>query len=366
MRLHPTRPARWAVMLTTLALAASSMAVAARSDDAAPAMVVEVSGPESGAVVTDNEVALSVTPVGYELNGHAGTPAVDGEGHYHVMLDGGLINVFTTHDAVVSLQNVAPGPHTLMVVPAMNDHMPVSEGAAAIDFEYQPTEALPEITATETSGAAPTITIESPAAGETVSGDVTFSVSTTDLELSDALLGKPNVDGYGHWHLFVDAVEGMGTMMGMSGSDTITVSTDALSPGTHTFFAVLVDNLHAPFDPPIATMVEVEVAAEGDDGQASASADEAIAISLTEFALAPNELTLTAGTYTFEGVNDGTVPHALAIEGEGVSAQTPSASYGPGESESFSVDLAPGTYEIFCPIPGHKQAGMVGTITVTG
>ncbi len=255
------RPARGALILASLTLTMSSVAVVAQSDDAEmPAMAVEVAGLASGDTVTANRIDLTVQPVGYELSGNAGTPPVDGQGHYHVMLDGGLINMFTSADASLSLQNVAPGPHTVMVVPAMNNHMPVKDGAAAIDFDYQPAEPLPEIVAGE-AGATPTISIVSPAPGEAVSGEFDLVVGTTDFTLSDDLLGRPNVDGYGHWHVFVDAAEGMGTMMGMSGSDTITVSSAALSPGTHTFIAVLVDNLHAPFDPPIATMLEVEVAA---------------------------------------------------------------------------------------------------------
>jgi len=189
-----------------------------------------------------------------------------------------------------------------------------------------------------------------------------MTISTTGFELSEALLGKPNVDGVGHWHVFVDAVEGMGTMMGMAGTDTFTVSTDALAPGQHTFFAVLVDNLHAPFDPPIATAVELDVAAA--DGTAAASGETAT-ISLTEFALDPSELALEAGTFTFEGLNDGSVPHGLVLEGEGVRGATPDTAYAPGSGQSFTVDLTPGTYEIYCPVPGHRDAGMSGTVNVS-
>ena len=35
-------------------------------------------------------------------------------GHYHVLLDGSLINMFCTPTAVVPLQNVKPGMHTLL------------------------------------------------------------------------------------------------------------------------------------------------------------------------------------------------------------------------------------------------------------
>jgi plastocyanin len=36
-----------------------------------------------------------------------------------------------------------------------------------------------------------------------------------------------------------------------------------------------------------------------------------------------------------------------------------------GKSDELKVDLKPGKYTIFCDIPGHREAGMEGTITVT-
>ncbi|HKZ91084.1 MAG TPA: plastocyanin/azurin family copper-binding protein [Candidatus Limnocylindrales bacterium] len=364
MSLIPFRPARGAIVIASLALALSVIPVYAQSDvSAPPAMAVEVSGLSSGDVVTGNRIDFTVQPIGYQLSNTAGTPPVEGKGHYHVILDGGLINMFTTPDASVSLQNVAPGPHDLMVVPATNDHMEVMDGAAAIDFDYQPAEQLPEITAGEEAAAPPTVTIVSPAPGESVSGEFDLVISTTDYTLSEELLGKPNVAGYGHWHVFVDAAEGMGTMAGMSGTDTFTVDSSALTPGPHTLIAVLTDNLHAPLDPPVMAIVEVEVAG----GAAEAvTAGETIAVSLQEWGLEPSELTLVPGTYTFEATNDGTIPHGFALAGEGVTAATPDATYAVGQSQTFSVELAAGTYEIFCPVPGHKEAGMVANITVGG
>lgn len=358
-----TRPARAGLALAVLALvAAAAPAVAQTDDDAAPTMAVEVSGLSAGETVSGNTIDLTVQPVGYELSNTAGTAPVEGKGHYHVILDGGLINMFATPEASVSLQNVAPGPHTLMVVPAMNDHMEAMDGAAAIEFDYQPTEPLPEISAPEVDGSSPAVELVAPATGTEVSGPVEFTITASGFTLSEALLGKPNVPGFGHWHLFVDAAEGMDTMAGMSGTDTLVYDTSGLTPGPHTFIAVLTDNLHAPLDPMTMATVELEVVAADD----AAASGEVVAVSLFEWGLGPAELTLTPGTYTFEGVNDGTIQHALALEGEGISAATPDAAYDPGVTQSFTVELAPGTYELFCPIPGHKEAGMVATITVSG
>jgi len=268
-------------------------------------------------------------------------------------------------DAAISLQNVASGEHELLVVPATNTHAPLTDGATKIAFDYQPDSPLAEITAAaDAANLEPAISIVSPAAGETISGAFEMVVETTDFTLSDDLLGKPNVDGFGHWHVFFDEV-GMPNLGGMSGSDTMMVMADGLEPGTHTLFAVLVDNLHAPFDPPIVTKVEVEVA---DDGSTAAAGGGTIDVSLQEWKLEfePAELTLEPGTYTFNATNDGTVNHALQLTSGLTSAGTPDTSYAAGETESFTADLAPGTYEIFCPVVGHKAAGMVATITVTG
>jgi hypothetical protein len=52
---------------------------------------------------------------------------------------------------------------------------------------------------------------------------------------------------------------GMATMLGMSGTDMFQASTKGLSPGPHTFFALLVDNQHAPLNPPIVAQIQLVV-----------------------------------------------------------------------------------------------------------
>ena len=57
------------------------------------------------------------------------------------------------------------------------------------------------------------------------------------------------------------------------------------------------------------------------------------------------------------------IPHAIAVEGNGVDKDGATAQ--PGGSSKVTVTLKPGTYEFYCPIPGHKAAGMEGTLTVS-
>src|SRR6516165_8941827 len=88
-------------------------------------MHVTITSPMTGMKVTGNSVTAHVRVSGYkDTCALAGRPLMGGmeataTGHYHVLLDGALINMFCTPTAVVSLQNVKPGMHTLTVVPAL-------------------------------------------------------------------------------------------------------------------------------------------------------------------------------------------------------------------------------------------------------
>ena len=224
---------------------------------------VAVSGVASGATVTDNAVTINVVPTGYTFScAEAGKPNLPTIGHYHVELDHALVNMYCTPSATISLQNVDPGMHTLTVIPATDSHDELTAAAVSVDFTYQPTNPLPPISALANPGT-PTIQIISPAPGTTVSGDFTIKVVITNFTASAALFGKPNLAGYGHWHLNVDSTTagmmGMATMLGMSGSDTFQGSTEGLSPGPHTFFAQLVDDQHAPLNPPVLAPIQLVV-----------------------------------------------------------------------------------------------------------
>ena len=73
--------------------------------------------------------------------------------------------------------------------------------------------------------------------------------------------------------------------------------------------------------------------------------------------------TAEAGEDTIEFNNPSAVPHNVAIEDSSgkVIAETETIS----ESETTTTaDLEPGTYTFFCSIPGHREAGMEGTLTV--
>jgi plastocyanin len=73
--------------------------------------------------------------------------------------------------------------------------------------------------------------------------------------------------------------------------------------------------------------------------------------------------TAEAGEDTIEFDNPSAVPHNVAIEDS--AGKTIAETETITESEaSTTVKLEPGTYTFFCSIPGHREAGMEGTLTV--
>jgi uncharacterized cupredoxin-like copper-binding protein len=71
----------------------------------------------------------------------------------------------------------------------------------------------------------------------------------------------------------------------------------------------------------------------------------------------------TAGPVTIELTNDASVPHDVRIEspdGEDVGGTEEIT----GDTTTAEVELEPGDYTFYCSVPGHREAGMEGTLTV--
>jgi uncharacterized cupredoxin-like copper-binding protein len=76
-----------------------------------------------------------------------------------------------------------------------------------------------------------------------------------------------------------------------------------------------------------------------------------------------SDLTAKAGKVTITMDNPSSLPHAIAVEGKGVDMD--GETVGKGGTSTVTVDLKPGKYEFYCPVDGHKDAGMEGDLTVS-
>jgi plastocyanin len=72
-------------------------------------------------------------------------------------------------------------------------------------------------------------------------------------------------------------------------------------------------------------------------------------------------LSAKPGKVTITMDNPSSTPHAVEVEGKGVEEETKTLTKGTAD---VTVDLKAGKYEFYCPVDGHRQAGMEGTLTV--
>lgn len=84
-------------------------------------------------------------------------------------------------------------------------------------------------------------------------------------------------------------------------------------------------------------------------------------VTATEFEFDPSALSASAGAdVTIRLTNGGIVEHDFVIDDLGVMVHA-----AVGETQEGTIRaVAAGTYDFYCSIPGHKEAGMVGTLEV--
>ena len=93
---------------------------------------------------------------------------------------------------------------------------------------------------------------------------------------------------------------------------------------------------------------------------AAAAAGPMLEVTGTEYAFAPAPAKASAGQTTIRFVNKGLVEHDITIDALKVKIVAQA-----GKTAEASAALKAGTYETYCSIPGHKESGMKGKLTVS-
>lgn len=103
---------------------------------------------------------------------------------------------------------------------------------------------------------------------------------------------------------------------------------------------------------------------EGAAEEGDTAGEGGIDVSLEEFTInMPAQI--QSGSVTFNVTNNGSEEHNFEIEGSGIeSVFDPNLQ--PGETRAMTVDLPPGTYEVYCPVADHADQGMRLQLEVTG
>jgi hypothetical protein len=91
-----------------------------------------------------------------------------------------------------------------------------------------------------------------------------------------------------------------------------------------------------------------------------------VSAELSEWTIRLSHPSVPAGRVSFTARNTGSIPHAFEVEGAGIEQETPLIQ--PGQQATLTLDLRPGTYEIYCPVgrDSHKKLGMETHLKVIG
>ena len=108
---------------------------------------------------------------------------------------------------------------------------------------------------------------------------------------------------------------------------------------------------------------EGEESEEKEEVHASGGTTLQLQASETALEYDTTQLSAKAGKVTIDFKNPSAIPHNVVIEDEGGKELAGFEPVAEAE-ESESAELEPGTYTFYCSVPGHREAGMEGTLTV--
>src|SRR3989442_12664494 len=91
-----------------------------------------------------------------------------------------------------------------------------------------------------------------------------------------------------------------------------------------------------------------------------------VSVRLSEWKVELSQQTIAAGAVRFAVTNAGSIPHGFEVEGQGLEKEIETIQ--PGASDTLSLTLKPGTYEVYCPVgaDSHKKLGMETHLRVIG
>ena len=123
-------------------------------------------------------------------------------------------------------------------------------------------------------------------------------------------------------------------------------------------------SMHAMPSPTVAGLLVAALTLVGTSAHRAAVDPQVVTATLSEWKIELSQRTVTAGSVAFTVTNNGTIPHAFEVEGQGIERETDVIQ--PGARATLRLSLKPGSYEVYCPVGGdsHKHLGMTTRLRV--
>jgi uncharacterized cupredoxin-like copper-binding protein len=126
----------------------------------------------------------------------------------------------------------------------------------------------------------------------------------------------------------------------------------------------------------LVLVLPLVLAACGSSGSAADDASTTISLNMQDFQFEPSRITVPGGKeITLHLSNTGAMEHNLTLMVKPAEAPfdgpdtaniyfQKSLKSGESATVTFTAPAAPGEYQLVCSVPGHIEAGMVGTMVV--
>jgi uncharacterized cupredoxin-like copper-binding protein len=213
------------------------------------------------------------------------------------------------------------------------------------------------------------------------SGTVDLNVSAVDIAYEETELEGPadtdftitvTNNGAADHDFVIEDTDFRTEILGAGETQTITVN---LPAGEYTYYCSVPGHRQAGMEGTLIisegggmTVVPAEEDAGSDEAAGDGGADEAagepveLQVTAIDIDFVESELEAPAGTdFTITLTNNGAIQHDFVIEGTDFRTSLLNG----GQTETITVNLPAGEYVYYCSVPGHRQAGMEGILTIT-
>ena len=100
-------------------------------------------------------------------------------------------------------------------------------------------------------------------------------------------------------------------------------------------------------------------------GSAATAPSNATAVIVKDFKIEPADIKVQGKMVSLAVTNQGPTVHNVTIRDASGAVIVATKDLKTGESETISATLAPGSYVLFCSLPGHESLGTKGTLEVS-